>query len=323
MLFIIGLSFFTTLIVLLLLLNTRLRMLGLDQPNERSLHQTAIPRTGGVAIMFGVLVGWVAMSGFSIWLLLTTLLLVISLFDDFMNLSVKSRFILQMGICFAFIYFYLFPADWILNLILLIGMTWVVNLYNFMDGSDGLAGGMTLFGFVFYGLAAYFANDINIAYLSFAIATAAMAFLIFNFNPAKIFMGDGGSIPLGFLVGSIGLYGWKHSLWPIWFPALVFSPFIVDATLTLLKRLIRGEKFWQAHRSHYYQRLVQMGVGHKVTAVYEYLLMLAVGITAIFLNGKDIIQVSIAIFVWILIYGVILILIDQRWKQFIQANALK
>jgi len=323
MIFIIGLSFFTTLAIIYLLLNSRFRTIGLDQPNDRSLHQIAIPRTGGLAIMSSVLFAWIAIAGFSIWLLLATVLLAISLLDDFINLSVKSRFILQIGICFAFIYCYLSPDEWILNLILLIGMTWVVNLYNFMDGSDGLAGGMTLCGFMFYGLAAYLSADMHIAYLSFAIAASAIAFLIFNFNPARIFMGDGGSIPLGFLAGSIGLYGWWHGLWAIWFPVLVFSPFIMDASVTLIKRLIRGEKFWQAHRSHYYQRLVQMGVGHKMTAIYEYMLMLAVGATALLLNGKNVLSVIIAIIVWILIYSIILISIDQYWKQFTQVNTVK
>ena len=88
-------------------------------------------------------------------------------------------------------------------------------------------------------------------------------------------MGDSGSIPLGFMAGAVGVMGWQANVWPPWFPVLVFSPFAVDATLTLGKRLLRGDKVWQAHREHYYQRLVRMGFGHRKTAMAEYLVMAA------------------------------------------------
>jgi UDP-N-acetylmuramyl pentapeptide phosphotransferase/UDP-N-acetylglucosamine-1-phosphate transferase len=95
------------------------------------------------------------------------------------------------------------------------------------------------------------------------VAAAAAGFLCFNFHPARIFMGDVGSVPLGFTAGALGLVGWRSGAWPLWFPLLVFAPFILDATVTLLRRALRGEKVWQAHRSHYYQRMVQMGLGHR------------------------------------------------------------
>jgi UDP-N-acetylmuramyl pentapeptide phosphotransferase/UDP-N-acetylglucosamine-1-phosphate transferase len=158
---------------------------------------------------------------------------------------------------------------------------WMTNLYNFMDGSDGLAGGMALIGFSFYGAAAWFAGSTEFALVNFSIAAAAAAFLVFNFHPARIFLGDAGSVPLGFLAAALGLIGWLQHDWTWWFPILVFSPFVVDASVTLARRLLQREKVWQAHRDHYYQRLVQLGWGHRKTALAEYALMLACGVLAL------------------------------------------
>jgi UDP-N-acetylmuramyl pentapeptide phosphotransferase/UDP-N-acetylglucosamine-1-phosphate transferase len=110
--------------------------------------------------------------------------------------------------------------------------------------------------------------------LCVAFAGASAGFLVYNFHPARIFLGDIGSIPLGFLAGSLGVVGWRNDLWPLWFPVLVFGPFIGDATVTLVRRLIRGERLSQAHRDHYYQRMVRAGLGHRGTACIGYMAML-------------------------------------------------
>jgi len=154
--------------------------------------------------------------------------------------------------------------------LLILAVGWITNLYNFMDGSDGLAGGMSVIGFGAYALAA---GASPLATVSLCIAAAAGAFLVFNFHPARIFLGDVGSIPLGFLAGALGLVGWRGDAWPLWFPLLVFAPFIADATVTLARRAARGERVWQAHREHYYQRLVRSRLGHRGTAALAYVAM--------------------------------------------------
>ncbi len=204
---------------------------------------------------------------------------------------------------------------WWLVVLLTVLMTWMTNLYNFMDGSDGLAGGMGLFGFATYALAAYMMGDLNLAVMNAAISVACLAFLFFNFNPAKIFMGDSGSIPLGFLAGAIGAYGYFYTLWPAWFPVLVFSPFIVDATVTLIKRQVSGEKIWQAHRSHYYQHLVQLGWGHRNTAIAEYILMITVAANAIWLLNKPVFFVFYTCIFWAILYLIVMRWIDRRWNH--------
>jgi UDP-N-acetylmuramyl pentapeptide phosphotransferase/UDP-N-acetylglucosamine-1-phosphate transferase len=155
----------------------------------------------------------------------------------------------------------------------LIAIVWMANLYNFMDGSDGLAGAMTIVGFGGYAAAAAWAGGDDTA-LFLALVAATVPFLIRNLPPASVFLGDVGSVPLGFLAAVFGIAGWSNGWWPAWFPLLVFGTFIADASVTLASRLIRRERVWEAHREHSYQRLVQLGWGHSRTLKLYAALML-------------------------------------------------
>lgn len=290
-----------------------------DIPNERSLHDVPVPRIGGVGLMAGVLSGWALMlKSLAWWVVLPVVILfAISLLDDMRGLTARIRLLVHLVAAFILLagsgmLLHNFPTA----LIVLLGVVWMTNLYNFMDGSDGLAGGMTFWGFTAYGVAALMHGNDMQAMLNFSIGAAALAFLYNNFHPAKVFMGDAGSIPLGFLAAAMGLWGWQQSLWPAWFPLLVFSPFVMDATVTLAKRAIRGEKVWQAHREHYYQRLVRIGWGHYRTALFEYALMLAAGVSAIWAIHR-LPQTPWPLFLaWGSIYAVLMLALDWRWKLF-------
>jgi UDP-N-acetylmuramyl pentapeptide phosphotransferase/UDP-N-acetylglucosamine-1-phosphate transferase len=174
---------------------------------------------------------------------------------------------------------------------------------------------MALFGFSWYGMAAMAQGAESFALVNFSLSTAALGFLLFNFHPAKVFMGDAGSIPLGFLAAAFGLLGWQTGLWPIWFPPLVFSPFIVDASVTLFKRLLRRERLSQAHRSHYYQRLVQMGWGHRNTALAEYALMALAGASALWGVGMHFWAQADLLLSWGIVYLMSMRWIDKRWRE--------
>ena len=145
-----------------------------------------------------------------------------------------------------------------------IGLLWVwwINLFNFMDGIDGLAGseaaaigaGLLLFAAVGAGV------DPRSALLAAAILGAAIGFLVWNWSPARIFLGDVGSVPLGYVLGFLLLDLAVRGHWKI---ALILPLyFLADATMTLLRRLLRGERVWQAHRQHFYQQAVRRGLGH-------------------------------------------------------------
>ena len=269
------------------LAGSRLAALTLDHPNRRSLHATPIPRTGGVALLAGGLLAVATVAPtlpLSLWIPLAALAAV-SLANDVREVPPAWRLAVHLAMAGWFAADVLADFPVALRALVALAIAWMVNLYNFMDGSDGLAGGMALFGFSFYGTAAAVAGALDFALVNFCVAAAAAAFLVFNFYPARVFMGDAGSVPLGFLAAALGVLGYLDRLWTWWFPLVVFSPFIVDATVTLGRRLLAGEKVWHAHRSHYYQRLVQLGWGHRRTALAEYGLMAgcgALGLAALF-----------------------------------------
>ena len=314
-------SFVLTFLVIAWMLKSGAAHYVLDHPNDRSLHTVPVPRTGGLALMGGALFGWGMLGQLWIFLIAGCVLfmMLISLADDLRGLSAGWRLLAQFLAAGTFVFIgFAMDFDWLWFFPIVIAIVWMTNLYNFMDGSDGLAGGMALFGFGSYAVAAWLASDAGLAVVMLCIVAAALAFLRFNFHPARIFMGDAGSIPLGFMAAAFGVLGWQRGDWGLWFPLLVFSPFIVDATVTLVKRLLRREKIWQAHRSHYYQRLVLMGLGHRKTAIVEYFLMAAVGVSAIWLVQRPASFQWIGLAGWATVYIFLALWIDQLWRTYIR-----
>ncbi len=294
----------------------------LDQPNARSLHVTPTPRTGGVGVMAGLLVGgalvWVAGLGslpLGAALAGAGGLALVGLADDRFSLSARARLFVQVLVAGLYLAV-LGPGGGALEALLLgLGLVWMGNLYNFMDGSDGLAGGMALFGFSAFAVAAALGGQEGLALVCSAVAAAAAGFLVFNFHPARIFMGDAGSVPLGFLAGALGLAGREGGAWPLWFPLLVFAPFILDATVTLLRRVLRGERVWEAHRTHYYQRLVQMGAGHRRTALLAYALMAGAGAAAVVALPLGFSLQCVIITMCVSLHLVLGYRIDNAWRR--------
>lgn len=300
--------------VLLSALLRRRHVLPMDHPNDRSLHEAPTPRIGGLGIMAGV-------AAASVWLADVALLPVVlgafalagvSLLDDVRGLPVRVRFLAHF-VAAAACLFALGLTGWAL-LAGTLAVVWMTNLYNFMDGSDGLAGGMAAIGFGALALAAGLGGAPELAAFCAAIAAAALAFLYFNFPMARLFMGDAGSIPLGFLAATLGILGARQGVWPWAFPLLVFSPFIVDASVTLARRALRGEKVWQAHRSHYYQRVVLLGASHCQLAVAAWGLMQAMAGLAFALRAWPHYAPGLLILSAVL-YASIFLAIDRRWRH--------
>jgi UDP-N-acetylmuramyl pentapeptide phosphotransferase/UDP-N-acetylglucosamine-1-phosphate transferase len=256
-----------------------------DEPNHRSLHTRVTPRVGGWGMVAGTLCALVAGGQAPIWMLPAAGLVVVSFIDDRRGLSTGLRFAMHFVAAGALVA--LSGLPWPLAVPAAVLTVWLTNLYNFMDGSDGLAGGMALFGFGACALAAACAGQPDLALVSAALAGSAAGFLLFNLYPARVFMGDAGSVPLGFLAAALGLQGALSGAWPAWFVPVVFAPFIVDASVTLARRVLRGERFWQAHREHFYQRLVRSGLGHARTAWFAYALMLLCAATALAVRAAD------------------------------------
>jgi len=285
-------AFTATLIALWYLTQGRWSAVALDHPNDRSLHEVPVPRTGGIALHLGVLLavallgpGWSS----GIWTAYG-LLAAISLLDDMMGMPAAARLAVHLAACALALNALGVYTEWGWPVYALgvLALGWMVNLYNFMDGADGLAGGMAALGFGAYSAAAALGGDPGFALLNLSISGAAGAFLVYNFPPARIFLGDIGSVPLGFLAGVLGVAGVLQGDWPPCFPLLVFSPFIVDASWTLARRALTGQKIWEAHREHAYQRLVQLGWGHRRTVLAEYAVMLACAAAALLLLGASV-----------------------------------
>jgi UDP-N-acetylmuramyl pentapeptide phosphotransferase/UDP-N-acetylglucosamine-1-phosphate transferase len=231
----------------------------LDCPNERSSHQVPTPRGGGIAVIGSTLLAWVVFartesmpSGVFGIVLGAVLLAAVSWFDDLRGLSPIVRLLAQAAAVAVGILVLPGPRD--LFYLAAIGLVWIwwINLFNFMDGIDGLAGTEA---------AAIGAGaDPALRTLAAVVTGAAIGFLVWNWSPARIFLGDIGSVPLGYVLGFLLLDLAARGRWTI----AVILPlyFLADATITLVRRLLRGERVWQAHREHFYQHAVRRGLGH-------------------------------------------------------------
>ena len=298
------------------LLLARFHSFALDRPNERSLHETPVPRTGGLAVLAGI-ASVLPFAGMRFWmpLLLAALLAAVSLYDDLRGLPRRARFAAHFAAAGVLVWYLLSPMHPAELVVLALAVVWITNLYNFMDGADGVAGGMAVVGFSAYAAGAALAGEGALAALCAAVAAASGAFLVHNFHPARLFLGDAGSIPLGFLAAALGIVGWRNDAWPLWFPLLVFGPFIGDATVTLARRLARREKVWEAHREHYYQRIVRMGMGHRGAALVGYALMAACAGLALAGRAQPPALQAAAFGAGCALLGALALWVDLRWSR--------
>ncbi|MGE5548190.1 MAG: MraY family glycosyltransferase [Solirubrobacterales bacterium] len=239
----------------------------LDLPNERSSHTRPTPRGGGLAVTPVALVGLLAAALVDGALPATTVavpaacaLLVLSWVDDRRSLSARLRLgvhLLAVAAVLATL-----PADRLVfqgllplaldRVITALAWGWFINLYNFMDGIDGITGVETASLGLGLALAGTLAGAGGYSAPGIVLAAVAVGFLIFNWHPAKLFMGDSGSVPLGFLLGWLLVLAATDGLWA---PALILPLYyLADATITITRRALRGERIWQAHRQHFYQR---------------------------------------------------------------------
>ena len=288
-----------------------------DRPNERSLHAQPTPRLGGIGVAAGVasVAPFLWSPPLDIALGLAGLLFAISLADDVRSLPMAVRLAAHIAAAAIFVVAAM-PHDaiaaWLVALAAVAAVAWMTNLFNFMDGADGLAGGMAVIGFGAFAIAAWRHDSATLALAAVALASASAGFLAHNFPPARVFLGDAGSIPMGFLAAALGVQGIVEGAWPAWFPVLVFSPFIVDATVTLARRALGGKKFWRAHREHYYQRLALAGWSRRRLLFAACGLMLAAAACA-FAAMAAVREVQLGILLgWTAVYASLLVAIDRH-----------
>ena len=273
----------------------------LDHPNERSSHTQATPRGAGLGILAALLPAWLALSmlipppgeagDLLRWLIPASALVLaaVSFIDDLRGLSQLIRLFVQAIVVIAVVPFLSGPVfQGLLGPIFDTALTvfvwlWFINLFNFMDGIDGIAAVETIgIGIGIYAIGGVFMPIAAGHGQALTVAAAVAGFLWWNWQPARIFLGDVGSVPLGFLLGWLLLTLSASGQWPA---ALILPGyFLADATVTLIRRFVRHERVWQAHREHYYQQAVARGLSHRRVVVIVLLANLALlalaGLTA-------------------------------------------
>lgn len=270
-----------------------------DQPNARSLHTCPTSRGGGIAVLMAIYgPGAMVLSSQPDAVVLRLgiaglVLAAVAYVDDRQSLAPVVRLLVHLivavGLVLSGVIFTAldFPGGrwefvgWLGATCTAVWIVWMINLYNFMDGMDGYAGGMAVVGFGTLAVLGWAGSEHTFALSNAIIAAASLGFLALNFPPARIFMGDTGSSTLGCFAAGMAIWGAEQRIFPSWIVVLLFSPFIVDATVTLLRRLVRGEKVWKPHHSHFYQRLVQVGWGHRRTVLLQYVFMVGCSISAV------------------------------------------
>lgn len=249
----------------------------LDLPNERSSHELPTPHGGGLPLILAFLVGLACAAVFGtqwgslyLWLVVgAVLLMTLGVLDDLRGLSVRSRFALYSLVCVSTVVLLLdpfataSPMVFALAVATAFGLLWMLNLYNFMDGIDGIAGVQCFLACCSAALLSWLGSgDGQYALFCLLLAAAHVGFLVWNWPPARLFMGDAGSVPTGYLLGALAIVGVVGGQLNIAAWLILLAAFITDTSYTLLKRMFTGQPFTRPHREHAYQRLSRHWGGH-------------------------------------------------------------
>jgi Fuc2NAc and GlcNAc transferase len=271
----------------------------LDRPNERSSHTAPTPRGGGLAMLVAALVALAV--GVLIHIVQVrhalalapgiAILGVIGWLDDHGGLSARVRLaahllaavialaalggVPEMQVGIGTVHLGIFGS-----VFAAIGIVWSINLFNFMDGIDGIAGSQALLIFGIMGELFHLRGDESLAIISGCFAAASAGFLYWNWPPARIFMGDVASGALGFMIAALAIAGERGHSVPITAVSILGGVFVGDATLTLVRRLRRGERPADAHRDHAYQRIARAWGSHRPVTVAAAGLTLLLGLLA-------------------------------------------
>lgn len=268
------LAFSLSLGLSLLVRKYAIRLQIIDLPNDRSNHTLPTPRGGGIGIvcviiLFLLMVTPYVLDGFTgFWITSIILVAGIGWLDDQVSLSSWLRLIFQTVGALIFLlspnFLSVFQSTGIFAFICItLLMVWLTNLYNFMDGIDGLAASQGMVAAIAASVFFYLSGQVVYSYLCCGLAAAIAGFLVVNWHPAKIFMGDVGSYGLGFMFACLALLGQLTNSVPILVWLVLLAVFISDATFTLVHRVLKGETWYRAHCDHAYQRLVRSGFSHK------------------------------------------------------------
>ena len=311
---------------------------ALDMPNERKVHKKPMPRMGGLAIFFAFMIGYmlyapsttqmlsILMAGFIIVLL--------GMIDDIKPIRARYKFLVQL-ICAGIVTFYggivlsevsglglylKFPEP-IAQIITIFFIVSITNAINLIDGLDGLAAGVSSIYFATIAFIALILNKLSglDVILSLIMLGSTLGFLLHNFNPASIFMGDSGSLFLGFMIAVISLLGFKATtLTSLIIPLLILAIPIFDTVLAIFRRLLKGESIGTPDKEHFHHQLLKMKFSTRVTVLIIYFINILFALVSIFyVLGDNEIAIAIYIALMILLLFLVLktdILFDHKKK---------
>ena len=256
----------------------------MDLPGERRSHQQPTPRGGGLAMLLGLVLALLSAPGEFLALLpllvYAFVLGALGWLEDRHELPVRLRLAVMttcaMGLVLHFgpvtqieAFGIVLPWAWLWTLLAVVAVVWLINLHNFMDGSDGLAAMQGAWSAGVLGWLLYQGGAVAAGLAGIALAGACLGFLAWNRPPARLFMGDVGSLMIGGLIGLLAYAGAAEGIVSIWVSLIVCSLFVVDATATLARRVSGGGQWYTPHREHAYQRLIQAGWSHaRVLVLY-------------------------------------------------------
>jgi UDP-N-acetylmuramyl pentapeptide phosphotransferase/UDP-N-acetylglucosamine-1-phosphate transferase len=251
----------------------------LDHPGERQSHTSITPRGGGAGLVLALTVSsvWFIQADGNFWISFalpgTLAISILGWWDDHSSLSARLRILVQFAVSLLFLWF-LWRGGWAVSAFELVlavfFLVWMTNLYNFMDGSNGMAGLQGVFaGLVLatlFGLASENVSSMAAALL----AASCVGFLPWNMGRARVFMGDSGSLALGFAIAALLVYGVAIQSFGAAVALMIMMVFLVDSSLTLAMRVIKGEQWYNAHKQHLYQQLIAHGWAHgQVVLFYQ------------------------------------------------------
>jgi Fuc2NAc and GlcNAc transferase len=250
-------------------------------PGERQSHEVATPAGGGLGLIFSIVVVSLGLQllfplpdfWWQYMLPGILLLAIVGWRDDKRPVSSLVRLLVQLVVSLWLLGFFPFQFSLVYVGVFAgttLGMIWLMNLYNFMDGSNGMAGFQGVFAGLTMAVIFQMGDQPALALIALLVAAACAGFLPLNFPRARVFMGDVASVPLGFIFASLAVYGLHTDSLSLSVAILIMSVFFVDATLTLLTRVLCGERWYTAHAQHVYQRLIAHGWSHQqVLVVYQ------------------------------------------------------
>ncbi|MEK4029822.1 MraY family glycosyltransferase [Pseudobacillus sp. FSL P4-0506] len=299
-----AVSFIAALIITPFVIKFAIKIGAVDKPNERKVHQTLMPRLGGLAIFIGVVAGFFAaglyeerVATISIGALL---IIALGILDDLYELSAKIKFIGQIliailivssGLTIDFIMIpfinekiqlgflaYPFTVFWIVG---------ITNAVNLIDGLDGLAAGISSIGIASIAILAAFSGKELILTLALIVLGSTLGFLRYNFHPAKIFMGDTGALFLGYVIAILSLLGLYKSvtLFSIVIPIIILGVPVFDTAFAIIRRIINKKPISAPDKSHLHHRILDLGLSHRNTVLVIYGFGIVFSVAAILLSS--------------------------------------